>query len=89
MRLVQVREPIRVVQSSGSVVPEAFTWRARQHRIWKVDGVTDELKEQAQGLVNCRIFQIRTHGGLRCSISYDEFRKYWRLETIIPQGGGE
>ena len=87
MRLVKVQEPIRVVHASGSYVPQTFTWRAREHRVWKVEAVKDESIDRADGPLKRRIFQIRTHSGMQCSISFSELRKRWRLETIHPKGG--
>jgi hypothetical protein len=87
MSLVQVREPIRVTHASNAKVPHTFTWRARQHRIWKIEGVKDEKIERAQGLAYRRLFQIRTERGMRCSISYDGHRNRWRMEAVISKGG--
>jgi hypothetical protein len=86
MRLLQVQEPIYRVHSSRSLVPQAFIWRTRQHRVRKIDEVKDEMIERAQGSAIRRIYRLQTHTGMRCSISYDERRQYWRMETVHPKG---
>ena len=87
MRLVQVQEPIHVTDvAARTFVPQTFTWRARQHQVWKIDGVKDERIDRAEGPALRRVFSIRTHTGMRCSISYDELRKRWRMETVNPKG---
>jgi hypothetical protein len=84
MRLMQVHEPIRAVRCSYEHIPEAFTWRARQHRVWKIETFHDERLEQLGGVTHRRIFKLQTHTGLRCSISYDAQRGRWRMESIHP-----
>jgi hypothetical protein len=86
MRLVQVQEPIHVIYAARTFVPKTFTWRARQHQVRKIDGVKDERIERAKGPVIRRVFRIQTHTGMRCSISYDELRRRWRMETVNPKG---
>ena len=87
MRLVQVQEPIHVTDvAARTFVPQTFTWRARQHQVWKIDGVKDERIDRAEGPALRRVFRIRTNTGMRCSISYDELRKRWRMETVNPKG---
>jgi hypothetical protein len=87
MKLVQVQEPIHVIHSSRTFVPQAFTWRARRYRVWKVDRVKDERIESLRGSADRRVFQIRTHRGLQCSISYDGLRKRGQIESVNPKGG--
>ena len=86
MRLVQVQEPIRVTHTARPFVPQTFTWRARQHQVWKIDGVKNERIEHAHGSVIRSVFRIRTNSGMRCSISYDDLRKRWLMETVNPKG---
>lgn len=86
MRLLQVHEPIRVSQTQNSLVPKAFTWRAQQHRVRVIEGFQDERIELVEGMVNRRTYRLRTHTGLRCSISYDERRQLWRIDSIHPKG---
>jgi hypothetical protein len=86
MRLVQVQEPIKVVHTARTFVPQTFTWRSRQHHVWKIDGVKAERIGHAQGAAHRRVFSIQTHRGMRCSISYNEMKKRWRLETMNTKG---
>ena len=86
MRLLHVHEPIRVSQSPQTLVPKAFTWRARQHRVRVIESFQDERIELMHGMVNRRTYKLRTHTGLRCSISYDERRQLWRMESVHPKG---
>ncbi len=88
MRLVKVQEPIRVVHSARSRMPKSFTWRTRQHQVWKIDGFKQESIDRAQGLAKRRVYRVQTYSGLRCSLSYDEARNRWRIETISPKGVG-
>jgi hypothetical protein len=84
MRYLQVHEPISVVRLKYAHFPQAFTWRARQHRVWKIEQLSDERFEQFGGLTHRRIFKVQTHTGLRCSISFDERRGRWRMESVYP-----
>jgi hypothetical protein len=84
MRMLAVHEPISVKRSQHSHAPMAFTWRTRQHRVRVIEGFNDEIIELAQGMVNRRTYRLRTHTGLRCSISYDEHRELWRMESVHP-----
>ncbi len=87
MKLVQVYEPIQVNRSPRSILPQSFTWRARSHRVWKIDRVLEQSVERLRGPAKRRVYQIRTHRGLRCSISHDEQRNRWLLETVNAGGG--
>ena len=87
MRLLEVGEPITVVHTGHSSLPQAFTWRAQQHRVWKIETFQDERVERAQGIVNRRVIKLRTHTGMRCSISYDEGKGRWRMDAVHPGGG--
>lgn len=82
MRWLKVQEPIYVSPAQHSLVPKVFTWRAKQHRVRVIEQFQDEWIEQAQGPVNHRTYRLRTHTGLRCSISYDGRRQLWRMESI-------
>jgi hypothetical protein len=84
MRSLQVHEPIRVVHSEYEQFPQAFTWRARQHRVWKIEQLTEKGFDNFDGLTRRRIFKVQTHTGLRCSISYDERRDRWSMESVYP-----
>lgn len=86
MRLLQVHEPIRVSQSEKALVPKAFTWRAKQHRVRVIESFQDERIELVQGMVIRRTYKLRTHTGMHCSISYDERRQLWRMESVHPKG---
>ena len=86
MRAYQVQEPIKVVQADYAAVPKAFTWRARQHRVWKVEALRDEWLDRAQGNSRRKVYHVRTHKGLSCSISFDEERGKWQMETVHARG---
>lgn len=87
MRRLWVSEPIRVIHSPEAFVPKSFTWRAQEHRVWKVEAVQDERIERMRGAVNRKVYKVRTHRGMRCSISYDELRKRWQIDSVSLQGG--
>jgi hypothetical protein len=87
MRMIHVHEPIKVRQSNHSSAPLAFTWRRQQHKVRSIEGFTDEAIQQPRGAIIRRIYRVRTHTGMRCSVSYDEGRQIWRLDSVRTQGG--
>lgn len=87
MRLIHVNEPISVRLSNQSPVPAAFTWRRQHHRVRLIEGVTDLGVKQSDGVVIRRTYKLRTYTGMRCSVSYDERKQTWRLESVRAQGG--
>lgn len=87
MRLMHVYEPISVRLSSRSPVPAAFTWRKQHHRVRVIEGVADDGITQLEGTVLRRTYKLRTYTGMRCSVSYDERKQTWRLDSVRAQGG--
>jgi hypothetical protein len=86
MRAYQVQEPIKVVKADCAPVPKAFTWRARQYRVWRVEALRDEWLNRAQGYSRRTVYHVRTHKGLSCSISFDEERGRWQMEAVHARG---
>ncbi len=86
MRLMHVHEPIRVRLSRHSPVPATFTWRSQHHRVRVVESIADDEVKQSDGIIVRRTFKLRTYTGMQCSVTFDERRQTWRLDSVRAQG---
>ena len=80
-----VGEPIRVWPAHGSTAPAEFVWRGRRYRVRALQAAAGEQAPTGAG--PCR-FHVRTTSGLSCVLARDADGGAWRIDRLIPSGGG-
>ena len=78
-------EPVHVWPSQTGAAPTEFVWRGRRYRIRAVKAATGEARPSDQ---TARRFHVRTTSGLSCVLSQDAPEGSWRMDRLVPSGGG-
>lgn len=78
-------EPIHVWPSQAGMAPAEFVWRGRRYRIRAVEAAGGEAPP-ASG--TSRRYHVRTTNGLACILSHDAGAGSWRMDRLVPSGGG-
>lgn len=81
-------EEIWMRQLGPGQAPAEFYWRGRSHRV----SVTEEgrlvNRRTAGAWQKAQLYRVRTTTGMRCWLAFDEAKKKWRLERLLPGLGG-
>jgi hypothetical protein len=78
-------EPIHVWPSRGGLTPSEFVWRGRRYRVRALEAAPRE--PGTPGAVR-RWFRVRTTSGLSCVLTQDVAGGAWRIDRLVPSGGG-
>jgi hypothetical protein len=77
-------EPVHVRLRGPQGAPEEFVWRGQRYQVRAVEAL--ERSGGTHRSVPLQ-FRVRTATGLRCVISQDAYRGFWRIERVLPTGG--
>ncbi len=77
-------ETVHVWQRARSVAPEEFIWRGQRYLVRSVES---ELGRPgfAGGV---RRLRVRTTNGLHCVLAQDPALGSWKMDRVVPSGGG-
>jgi hypothetical protein len=80
-----VGEPIHVWPTHEDAAPSEFVWRGRRYRVRALEAAVGNRGLPAG---RWRRFRVRTTDGLACFLSHDVAGGAWRMDRLIPSGGG-
>lgn len=78
-------EPVHVWPAQEDAAPSEFVWRGRRYRVRALETAMGERSAPSS---RWRRFRVRTTDGLACLLSHDVARGAWRMDRLIPSGGG-
>lgn len=78
-------EPIDVWPSQAGAAPTEFVWRGQRYRVRAVELERGDRRVPGAG---ARRFRVRTISGLSCVLAQDLARGAWRMDRLVPSGGG-
>jgi len=81
-------EEIRMRRLGPGRAPGEFYWRGRSHRVSATEEGRSVVRRQWGSLLRTQLYRVRTTTGMRCWLSFDEIRRLWRLERLLPGLGG-
>jgi hypothetical protein len=84
-------EPIDVWPSQAGAAPTEFVWRGQRYRVRAVEPWPALSLPKGGPRVpgaGARRFRVRTTSGLSCVLAQDLARGAWRMDRLVPSGGG-
>jgi hypothetical protein len=81
-------ELVQVLSRTSSGFPADFTWRGRRHVVRLVESYRGAGGGRGAGRPGRRVYRLRTISGMRCLLSMDPRSGLWRMERVLPGGGG-
>jgi hypothetical protein len=81
-------ELVQVLSLTSSGFPADFTWRGRRHVVRLVESCRGTERGRGAERPGRRVYQLRTISGMRCLLSMDPRNGLWRMEQVLPGGGG-
>jgi hypothetical protein len=81
-------EDVRMRRLGPGQGPGEFYWRGRSYRVSVTEEGRSVIRRRSGALLRTQLYRVRTTTGMRCWLSYDEIRRLWRLERLLPGLGG-
>ncbi len=78
-------ETVHVWQPSRAAAPEEFIWRGQRYRVLSVESDQAARPPVAGG---ARRLRVRTTNGLHCVLAQDPALGSWKMDRVVPSGGG-
>jgi hypothetical protein len=79
-------EPIHVWPTHAHAAPLEFVWRGKRYRVRSLEADAGDSRSTRLGL---RRFRVRTTSGLSCVLAQETVGGAWRIDRLVPSGGGQ